>query len=304
METFFLENLSRRAIKGLSLDAGDAKISINGGAFVNLTNLPVTRRVDSIIFDLDLTAAEDVVGAEIRIEDQTVPEEWLPISITIEESVVSELERTGGLIAGIAAVQPSNAPTVNAAGQITTSNPASGGGSAHTPQDVAAVILANPANPIATNASGSVTTSNPSTGGTGSAHTAQDVADLIVAGQPIVTDANGAVTTSNPSTGGTGSNHTAADVAALILASPTNLLATNAAGEVTTAGGTGLSAADITAIANALLANPTNPIATDANGAVVASNAGTGGSVDLSNVPQYGDTQIVDGRSFTLNKGA
>lgn len=87
MSTFHIENLNGIAIKGHTLEVGDARISINGSPFVNLTNLPVARRSDSIIFDLDLTAAEQVVGSEIRIEDQGEPA-WLPLSITIDESNV------------------------------------------------------------------------------------------------------------------------------------------------------------------------------------------------------------------------
>lgn len=49
---------------------------------------------------------------------------------------------------------------INASGEITTSNPALGGGSAHTAQDVANLILATPANKLATNASGEVVASN------------------------------------------------------------------------------------------------------------------------------------------------
>ena len=85
MSTFHIEDITGVEIKGHTLDVGDAKISINGSPFVNLTNLPVVRRADSIIFDLNLTTAERVVGAEIRIEDQSTPVAWLPLSITIEE---------------------------------------------------------------------------------------------------------------------------------------------------------------------------------------------------------------------------
>ena len=88
-KTFFLEDTEGKfQLEGFALTAGDARISIDGGAFVNLTNLPVVRRADSIIFDLDLTEAEDVVGAEIRIEDQDTPPAFLPLSITISESTV------------------------------------------------------------------------------------------------------------------------------------------------------------------------------------------------------------------------
>ena len=88
---FFIEDTNGVQLKGLVLADGDATISINGSPFVNLTNLPVTRRADSVIFDLDLTEDEDVVGAEIRIEDQGPPQ-WRPLSITIDESNVPTAE--------------------------------------------------------------------------------------------------------------------------------------------------------------------------------------------------------------------
>ena len=50
--------------------------------------------------------------------------------------------------------------SVNGAGAITTSNPASGGGSAHTAQDVVDLILVTPSNKLATDASGNVEASN------------------------------------------------------------------------------------------------------------------------------------------------
>ena len=125
-----------------------------------------------------------------------------------------------------------------------------------------------------------------STGGTGSGHTAEDVASLILADPttPIANDASGFVTTSNPATGGTGSNHTAEDVAELILANPANLLATDASGSVTTSnpstGGTGSNhtAEDV---ATLILANPTTPIANDGTTGAVTTTGG-GGTVDTS----------------------
>ena len=57
------------------------------------------------------------------------------------------------------------------AGKVTTSNPASGGGSAHTAQDVANLILAVPTTPLGNTASGSLslvdTTTNLTNGGSG-----------------------------------------------------------------------------------------------------------------------------------------
>lgn len=51
------------------------------------------------------------------------------------------------------------------AGKVTTSNPAAGSGSAHTAADVAALILATPANKLVTNVSGQVEASNAGSGG-------------------------------------------------------------------------------------------------------------------------------------------
>ncbi len=49
---------------------------------------------------------------------------------------------------------------INGSGEVTTSNPASGGGSAHTAQDVANLILVTPANKLATDVSGNVEANN------------------------------------------------------------------------------------------------------------------------------------------------
>ena len=49
---------------------------------------------------------------------------------------------------------------INGSGEVTTSNPASGGGSAHTAADVANLILVTPANKLATDASGNVEANN------------------------------------------------------------------------------------------------------------------------------------------------
>ena len=90
MSTFTIEDPSNNSIEGLVLVEGDVQISIpsiNNGAFSNLANLPVVRRPDSVIFNLVLTEAEDVVGAEIRFRDQTSPPEWLPFSIEVTEGI-------------------------------------------------------------------------------------------------------------------------------------------------------------------------------------------------------------------------
>lgn len=67
------------------------------------------------------------------------------------------------------------------AGKVTTSNPASGSGSNHTAADVAALILATPANKLVTNASGQVETSNASGGGA-------TAAEVVTAMQAVADD--------------------------------------------------------------------------------------------------------------------
>ena len=62
------------------------------------------------------------------------------------------------------------------AGKVTTANPAAGSGSSHTAQDVANLILANPANLLVTNATGQVETSNAS--GSGGATAAEVYAEF------------------------------------------------------------------------------------------------------------------------------
>lgn len=61
------------------------------------------------------------------------------------------------------------------AGKVTTSNPAAGAGSSHTAQDVANLILATPANKLATNATGQVEASNMRGTDSASTHSAADV---------------------------------------------------------------------------------------------------------------------------------
>jgi len=98
-KTFFLEDATGNfQLKGFALTEGDAKISINGGPFVNLTNLPSVRQPDSVLFDLVLTDDEDVPGAEIRIEDQDSTAVFLPISISISESVIPTVDENAQAI--------------------------------------------------------------------------------------------------------------------------------------------------------------------------------------------------------------
>ena len=77
----------------------------------------------------------------------------------------------------LAASAPTNwsLMAINGSGEITTSNPAAGAGSAHTAADVAALILANPANLLSTNASGQVESSNMRGTDNASTHSAADV---------------------------------------------------------------------------------------------------------------------------------
>ena len=81
----------------------------------------------------------------------------------------------------LAADKPANFDllVVNGSGEVTTSNPASGGGSAHTAADVAALILRTPTTPLTNDATGAlghvlladVTTTNTDMRGTDSANT-------------------------------------------------------------------------------------------------------------------------------------
>ena len=81
----------------------------------------------------------------------------------------------------LAADKPTNFDllVVNGSGEVTTSNPAAGGGSAHTAADVAALILSTPTTPLTNDATGAlghvlladVTTTNTDMRGTDSANT-------------------------------------------------------------------------------------------------------------------------------------
>ena len=159
--------------------------------------------------------------------------------------------------------------------------------------EVAESILQNPDVPLANNAQGQLEASNVTieTTGGGSAHTAQDVVDLIdlssLATAAGLTASQAAILAAILA-----ADHTPADVAAAILANPANLLATDASGSVTTSnpstGGTGSNhtAADV---AGLILANPATPIANDADGAVATTGGGTG-TVDLTPVLTRLDT--------------
>jgi len=81
----------------------------------------------------------------------------------------------------LAADKPTNFDllAVNGSGEVTTSNPAAGGGSAHTAADVAALILSTPTTPLTNDATGAlghvlladVTNTNTDMRGTDSANT-------------------------------------------------------------------------------------------------------------------------------------
>ena len=175
-----------RAQKQIAVDADPLMVLVDQ---VNFT------RVDHVHMDW---GAVTYFGIEVvnQLRSVDLPTDIAPVLTRIDEAVDTLTTVNNQIfngVAGIAALQPANRPSVNADGEIATV----GGGSTHSAQDVADLVLANPANPIVTNTSGSVTTSNPSTGGTGSAHTAADVAALILANPttPIANNTSGAVAT-------------------------------------------------------------------------------------------------------------
>jgi hypothetical protein len=60
-----------------TIAAGDFKISKEGGAYANLTNLPAVSVANDIIV-ISLTASEmDADWLAVRAQDQTSPVEWL-----------------------------------------------------------------------------------------------------------------------------------------------------------------------------------------------------------------------------------
>jgi hypothetical protein len=114
------------------------------------------------------------------------------------------------------------------AGKVTTSNPAAGSGSSHTAQDVADLILVTPANKLATDSSGNVEANNMR--GTDGANTvAPDNASVAA----ILADTNELQLNQGDWATATGfATHSATDVANLILVTPINKLATDASGNV------------------------------------------------------------------------
>ena len=158
--------------------AGDYQISLDGGPFANLANLP-TVIAGSPVIEIMLSETERAASrAVIRGIDQTATKAWADnfttVTTSIDEAslvglIRDDLERVGGISEQTRSIL--NAGISSILNQSTDLGTAIDG--------IPAALLANPANPIATDASGAVTTSNPSTGGTGSNHTAQDVADLL-----------------------------------------------------------------------------------------------------------------------------
>ena len=67
-----------------TIAAGDFKISIDGGALANLTNLPTVEPAASIWVEIILTSGE-MNGDDIAIQaiDQTSPKEWSDWAINI-----------------------------------------------------------------------------------------------------------------------------------------------------------------------------------------------------------------------------
>lgn len=109
---------------------------------------------------------------------------------TSDQVVASNMRGTDNAL--LASSAPSNwsnliVGTGSDAGKVTTSNPASGGGSAHTAQDVANLILITPANKLATDGSGNVEANNMR--GTDGANTVAPV-DVSTAVALILADSN------------------------------------------------------------------------------------------------------------------
>lgn len=113
----------------------------------------------------DIAATAIVSGGAITTSGGAVS------NVTTVATTTTNSDMRGTDNALLASATPSNwsLMAINGSGQITTSNPASGGGSAHTAADVAALILETPANKLVTNGTGQVEASNMR--GTDSAYT-------------------------------------------------------------------------------------------------------------------------------------
>ena len=111
------------------------------------------------IYDVSYNPAGEAEGDCFGLEETaTVSSQAYLNAWSIE---VEAVER-GTDSALLASDKPTNFDllTINGSGEVTTSNPASGGGSAHTAQDVADLILVTPANKLATDVSGNVEANN------------------------------------------------------------------------------------------------------------------------------------------------
>ena len=111
------------------------------------------------IYDCSYNPAGEVEGDQYTLEESaTVSAQAYENSWEVK---VDEVER-GTDSALLASDKPTNFNllAINGSGEVTTSNPATGGGSAHTAQDVANLILVTPANKLATDVSGNVEANN------------------------------------------------------------------------------------------------------------------------------------------------
>lgn len=161
------------------------------------------------------------------------------------------------------------------------------GFSTHSASDVASLVLVTPANKLATDASGNVEANNMR--GTDNAILAasapQNWSSLIVG-----TGADlGKVTTSNPAAG-SGSAHTAQDVANLILVTPANKLATDASGNVEANNMRGTDGANTVAPANAdisAIKAKTDSLTFSIAGQVDANALTGGGGDDAATIYSY-----------------
>lgn len=67
-----------------TIASGDWKISKDGGAFANLTNLPSVEPSSSVSVKLDLTNTEMNADSVMIVGiDQTAPKEWADFALTI-----------------------------------------------------------------------------------------------------------------------------------------------------------------------------------------------------------------------------
>ena len=139
----------------------------------------VTKRAATTgIYDCSWNPASEVEGDCFTVEEtatvsaQAYENAWSIEALAAERGTDSSL---------LAADKPANFDllAINVSGEVTTSNPASGGGSAHTAADVAALILSVPTTPLTNTVSGAIanvdlvatTTTNTDMRGTDGANT-------------------------------------------------------------------------------------------------------------------------------------